>query len=154
MGDLWGIVSSFSSSLISMPVSPKSRIIRSLDSRGREDSVFQIAVSIFNTIGGSSKKRRPLREKWISLWLNHTCETVYQRRAEMAVKLILDARQLVPEYSQINNEIDACKKWRDVTEVLCKPWITDKDNCISLSNRTILRIISFSSVNATLQLFS
>ncbi len=40
---------------------------------------------------------RPLREKWIPLWPNHTCETTYQRGVEMAVELILDAPQLVPE---------------------------------------------------------
>jgi hypothetical protein len=31
------------------------------------------------------------------LWPDHTCETVYRRGAEMAVELILEAPQLVPE---------------------------------------------------------
>jgi len=40
---------------------------------------------------------RPLREKWIPLWPDHSCETVYQKGAEIAVELILQAPQLVPE---------------------------------------------------------
>jgi C_GCAxxG_C_C family probable redox protein len=40
---------------------------------------------------------RPLRDKWVPLSPNHTCEHVYQRGAEMAVELILEAAQLVSE---------------------------------------------------------
>ena len=43
------------------------------------------------------KECRPLREKWISQWPGHTCETVYRRGAEMAVELILEAPLLIPE---------------------------------------------------------
>ena len=43
------------------------------------------------------KECRPLREKWIPLWPDKTCETVYRKGAEMAVELILEASQLVPE---------------------------------------------------------
>ncbi|MFQ6079516.1 MAG: C-GCAxxG-C-C family (seleno)protein [Thermodesulfobacteriota bacterium] len=43
------------------------------------------------------KDCRPLREKWVPLWPDHTCETVYRRGAEMAVELILEAPQLIPE---------------------------------------------------------
>lgn len=43
------------------------------------------------------KECRPLRNKWIPLWPDHTCETVYRRAAEMATELILDAPQIVPE---------------------------------------------------------
>ncbi len=43
------------------------------------------------------KECRPLREKWIPLWPDKTCETTYRRGAEMAVELILEASQLVPE---------------------------------------------------------
>ncbi len=40
---------------------------------------------------------RPLRDKWVPMSANHTCEQVYQRGAEMAVEVILEAPQLVPE---------------------------------------------------------
>lgn len=40
---------------------------------------------------------RPLRDKWVPLSQNHTCERVYKRGAEMAVEILLEAPQLVPE---------------------------------------------------------
>ncbi len=40
---------------------------------------------------------RPIRDKWVPLSPNHTCEYVYQRGAEMAVEIILEAPELVPE---------------------------------------------------------
>jgi hypothetical protein len=39
----------------------------------------------------------PLREKWIPHSHNHTCEPVYKRGAELAVELILEAHEVVPE---------------------------------------------------------
>lgn len=50
------------------------------------------------------KECRPLRDKWVPLSLNHTCEHVYQRGAEMAVELILEAAQLVSECPKRINE--------------------------------------------------
>ena len=40
------------------------------------------------------KECRPLRNKWIPLWPDHTCETVYRRAAEMALELIFEAHRL------------------------------------------------------------
>lgn len=40
---------------------------------------------------------RPLRDKWVPLSPNHTCEHVYQRGAEIAVEVILEAPRLVLE---------------------------------------------------------
>ncbi len=39
----------------------------------------------------------PLREKWIPVFPNGNCETVYKRAAEIAVGLILEAPDLIPE---------------------------------------------------------
>ncbi len=39
----------------------------------------------------------PLREKWIPVFPEETCEPVYKRGAEIAVQLILEAPDLVPE---------------------------------------------------------
>jgi hypothetical protein len=47
------------------------------------------------------KECRPLREKYVPLSSNHTCEYVYQRGAEIAVQLILEAPQLVGECTAI-----------------------------------------------------
>jgi hypothetical protein len=43
------------------------------------------------------KECRPLREKWIPLSDNHTCEPVYKRGAELAVELILQAHEVIPD---------------------------------------------------------
>jgi hypothetical protein len=43
------------------------------------------------------KECRPLREKWIPVSENHTCEPVYKRGAEMAVELILKAHEVIPD---------------------------------------------------------
>jgi Putative redox-active protein (C_GCAxxG_C_C) len=43
------------------------------------------------------KECRPLREKWIPLSHNHTCEPVYKRGAELAVELILEAHEVIPD---------------------------------------------------------
>ena len=43
------------------------------------------------------KECRPLREKWIPLSANHTCEPVYKREAELAVELILEAHEIIPD---------------------------------------------------------
>ncbi|MFH1624698.1 MAG: C-GCAxxG-C-C family protein [Pseudomonadota bacterium] len=40
---------------------------------------------------------RPLRETFVPLSSNHTCENVYKRGAEIAVELILEASRIVPE---------------------------------------------------------
>ncbi len=79
-----------------MPIYPRSRIIRSLDSRKREDIVSQKALSILSAREEFSQKRHPLREKWVPLWPDHTSETVYRREAEMVVELILEAPQVNP----------------------------------------------------------
>jgi hypothetical protein len=50
MGDLGGMASPLFSSLISMPLSSKSRIILSLDARKRDDMVLQKAVNIFTAM--------------------------------------------------------------------------------------------------------
>ncbi len=42
-----------------------------------------------------AKECRPLREKWVPLSENHTCEMIYKRGAELAVELILEAHQIV-----------------------------------------------------------
>ena len=43
------------------------------------------------------KECRPLRDKWVPLSQNYTCEHVYKRGAEIAVEILLEAPQLVPE---------------------------------------------------------
>jgi hypothetical protein len=43
------------------------------------------------------KECRPLREKWIPLSADHTCEPVYKRGAELAVELILEAHEVIPD---------------------------------------------------------
>jgi len=43
------------------------------------------------------KECRPLRQKWVPLSYNHTCEPVYKRGAELAVELILQAHEIIPE---------------------------------------------------------
>jgi hypothetical protein len=42
----------------------------------------------------------PLRDTWIPLWPEGTCERVYKRGAEIAVELILTAPELVSECQQ------------------------------------------------------
>ena len=42
------------------------------------------------------KECNPLREKWIPLSHNRTCEPVYKKGAELAVELILEAHELIP----------------------------------------------------------
>ncbi len=43
------------------------------------------------------KECKPLREKWIPQSHNRTCEPVYKKGAELAVELILEAHEIVPE---------------------------------------------------------
>lgn len=43
------------------------------------------------------KECTPLRAKWVPLSSNHTCEHIYSRGAQIAVELILEAPQFVPE---------------------------------------------------------
>ena len=43
------------------------------------------------------KECTPLRAKWVPLSANHTCEHIYSRGAQIAVELILEAPQFVPE---------------------------------------------------------
>jgi hypothetical protein len=43
------------------------------------------------------KECRPLRQKWVPLSDNHTCELVYKRGAELAVELILRAHEIIPD---------------------------------------------------------
>lgn len=43
------------------------------------------------------KECKPIREKWIPQSHNRTCEPVYKRGAELAVELILEAHEIVPE---------------------------------------------------------
>jgi hypothetical protein len=43
------------------------------------------------------KECHPLREKWIPLSPNKTCENVYKRGTEIAVELILTAHELISE---------------------------------------------------------
>jgi C_GCAxxG_C_C family probable redox protein len=42
------------------------------------------------------KECKPLRKKWIPQSDNRTCELIYKRGAEMAVELILEAHEVVP----------------------------------------------------------
>jgi C_GCAxxG_C_C family probable redox protein len=44
-----------------------------------------------------SQECLPVREKWKPLSPNYTCQLIYQRGAEIAVELILEAPHLVPE---------------------------------------------------------
>ncbi len=44
-----------------------------------------------------AKECQALREKWVPLSSNHTCEYIYRRGSEIAVKLILEAHALIPE---------------------------------------------------------
>jgi C_GCAxxG_C_C family probable redox protein len=43
------------------------------------------------------KECRPLRQKWVPVSDNHTCERVYKRGAELAVELILRAHEIIPD---------------------------------------------------------
>ncbi len=43
------------------------------------------------------KECKPLRDKWVPLSDNNTCENIYRRGAELAVELILEAHEVVPE---------------------------------------------------------
>ena len=43
------------------------------------------------------KECKPLRDKWVPLSPNHTCEHIYSRGAQIAAELILEAPQFVPE---------------------------------------------------------
>jgi C_GCAxxG_C_C family probable redox protein len=43
------------------------------------------------------KECRPLRNKWIPVWPERTCETVYRKAAEMATEILLEAPEIVPE---------------------------------------------------------
>jgi hypothetical protein len=43
------------------------------------------------------KECRPLRDTWVPLSHNHTCEDVYKKGAELAVELILEAQEVIPE---------------------------------------------------------
>jgi len=43
------------------------------------------------------KECRPLRQKWVPLSENHTCERIYRRGAELAVELILRAHEIIPD---------------------------------------------------------
>ena len=47
------------------------------------------------------KDCHPLRERWIPVLPNNSCETVYMKAAEMTVELILEAPQLVPECREL-----------------------------------------------------
>ena len=44
-----------------------------------------------------AKECKALREKWVPLSSNHTCEYIYKRGSEIAVKLLLEAHTLIPE---------------------------------------------------------
>jgi hypothetical protein len=44
-----------------------------------------------------AKECKALREKWVPLSSNHTCEYIYKRGSEIAVELILEAHKLIPE---------------------------------------------------------
>jgi hypothetical protein len=44
-----------------------------------------------------AKECRALRDKWVPVSSNHTCEYVYKTGSELAVELILEAHTLIPE---------------------------------------------------------
>jgi hypothetical protein len=44
-----------------------------------------------------AKECKALREKWVPLSSNHTCEYIYKRGSEIVVNLILEAHTLIPE---------------------------------------------------------
>ena len=44
-----------------------------------------------------ARECKALREKWVPLSSNHTCEYVYKKGAQIAVQLLLEAHTLIPE---------------------------------------------------------
>lgn len=49
------------------------------------------------------KECAPLREKYVPLSDNHTCEYIYSKGAEIAVRLILEAPTLIGECPKVNS---------------------------------------------------
>ena len=47
-----------------------------------------------------AKECKALREKWVPLSSNHTCEYIYKRGSEIVVQLLLEAHTLIPECEQ------------------------------------------------------
>ena len=47
-----------------------------------------------------TKECRPLRQKYVPLSQNNTCELIYQKGAELAVRLILEAPEFMDECSE------------------------------------------------------
>jgi len=60
-----------------------------------DELAFELHRRFLDEFG--SKECRALREKWVPLSYNHTCEHIYQRGAELAVELILEAPRLIPD---------------------------------------------------------
>lgn len=58
-----------------------------------DELAFELHRQFFEEFG--TKECRPLREKYVPLSSNNTCEYIYQKGTEMAVRLILEAPQFI-----------------------------------------------------------
>jgi hypothetical protein len=61
---------------------------------------FELHLRFVKELG--EKECKPLKDRYVPLSRNHNCEYIYQRGAEMAVELILEAPELIPECKTID----------------------------------------------------
>jgi len=64
-----------------------------------DELTFELHRRFFDEFG--EKECRPLREKYVPLSTNNTCEHIYQRGAEMAVRLILEAPEFMKDCKEV-----------------------------------------------------
>ena len=72
-----------------------------------DELTFELHRQFIEKFG--TKECRPLREKYVPLSSNNTCEYIYQKGTEMAVRLILEAPQFIKECQEALSIYDSVK---------------------------------------------
>jgi Putative redox-active protein (C_GCAxxG_C_C) len=64
-----------------------------------DELTFELHRQFIDAFG--TKECRPMRERYVPLSSNNTCEYIYQKGTEIAVRLILEARKFIKECPEV-----------------------------------------------------